>query len=66
MRYGTAAVLLDEVELGYLLDLVERDLLFGGAIIGIDVQGNLAEALDQAKEYRDGFEGKSRDLTPTL
>ncbi len=60
MRYGSAEVRLDEVELGYLLELVERDLLFGGALIGVDVQGNLAEAMEQAKENRDA-EGTSGD-----
>lgn len=60
MRYGSAEVRLDEVELGYLLELVERDLLFGGALIGVDVQGNLAEAMDLAKENRD-VEGTSGD-----
>lgn len=60
MRYGTSEVRLDEVELGYLLDLVERDLLFGGALVGIEVQGNLAEAIERAKENRDA-EGTSGD-----
>lgn len=56
MTYGSTDVHLDEVELGYLIDLVERDQLFGGSLIGIDVLGNLAEAMDQAKENRDGIE----------
>lgn len=56
MIYGSTDVHLDEVELGYLIDLVERDQLFGGSLIGIDVLGNLAEAMDQAKENRDGIE----------
>lgn len=59
MAYGSTNVLLDEVELGYLIDLVERDQLFGGSLIGIDVLGNLAEALDLAKENRDGTERTS-------
>ncbi len=59
MTYGTADVRLDEVELGYLIDLVERDQLFGGSLIGIDVLGNLAEAMDQAKEQRDGTSRES-------
>jgi len=59
MTYGTADVRLDEVELGYLIDLVERDQLFGGSLIGIDVLGNLAEAMDLAKEQRDGTSRES-------
>ncbi|WPH58320.1 hypothetical protein SEA_LUCKYSOCKE_9 [Streptomyces phage LuckySocke] len=59
MTYGSAEVRLDEVELGYLIDLVERDQLFGGDLIGIDVLGNLAEAMDQAKEQRDGTSRES-------
>ncbi len=51
-RYGTATVLLDEMELEYLLDLVERDQRVGGALIGVEVQGALAEALDKAQEDR--------------
>lgn len=59
MAYGSTDVTLDEVELGYLIDLVERDQLFGGSLIGIDVLGNLAEAMDLAKENRDGTARKS-------
>jgi len=59
MAYGSTDVRLDEVELGYLIDLVERDQLFGGSLIGIDVLGNLAEAMDLAKENRDGIERTS-------
>lgn len=53
MTYGSAFVLLDEVELGYLVDLVQKDQLLDGALIGIDVLGNLAEALDLARESRE-------------
>lgn len=66
MRYGTALVLLDEVELEYLVDLVQKDQLLGGALIGIDVLGNLAEAMDHAKEMKDGIERAGRDSTSTL
>lgn len=59
MTYGTTYVLLDEVELGYLIDLVERDQLFGGSLIGIDVLGNLAEAMDEAKESREQWNSEN-------
>lgn len=51
-RYGSAEVLLDEIELEYLLELVERDQSLGGAFVGVEVQGALAEALDKAQEGR--------------
>lgn len=59
MTYGSTDVHLDEVELGYLIDLVERDQLFGGGLIGIDVLGNLAEAMDRAKEMREQWNSKN-------
>jgi len=59
MTYGSTDVHLDEVELGYLIDLVERDQLFGGDLIGIDVLGNLAEAMDRAKEMRERWNSEN-------
>lgn len=50
MQYGVATVRLDVVELEYLLDLVERDQMLDGALIGIDVQALLADALDMARK----------------
>lgn len=51
-RYGTAEVLLDEMEIEYLLDLVELNQKVGGALISVEVQGALAEALEKAQENR--------------
>lgn len=53
-RYGVAQVALDELELEYLLELVERSLNANGPLLGVEVQGVLAEALTNAQEDVDG------------
>ncbi len=53
-RYGVAQLSLDELELEYLLELVERSLSANGPLLGIEVQGQLAEALKIAQGDNDG------------
>lgn len=53
-HYGVAQVALDELELEYLLELVERSLSANGPLLGIEVQGQLAEALKVAQEETHG------------
>lgn len=53
-RYGVAQVALDELELEYLLELVERSLSANGPLLGVEVQGVLAEALQLAQEDTHG------------
>lgn len=56
-RYGLADVVLDELELEYLLELVERSLNAGGPLLGVEVQGSLAEALKDAQNDRKAQDG---------
>lgn len=55
-RYGVTQLALDELELEYLLELVERSLSANGPLLGVEVQGMLAEALKIAQEAPDGTE----------
>lgn len=48
-KYKTVDVFLDELELEYLLELVERSLNADGPLIGVEVQGVLAEGLAHAQ-----------------
>ncbi len=57
MLYASTMVVLDTVELEYLLELVERDLRADGALIGLDVQGNLLEAQRGLLERSGGNNG---------
>lgn len=56
-RYGLTDVFLDELELEYLLELVERSLSANGPLIGIEVQGVLAEGLRHAQSKKKESDG---------